>query len=101
MTSIEPSATYLMCAAEPNRLPGGAPGERNRHRIVRVQHRHITLALRLEQPRLGAGIGVEGMMPVQMILRNVQTSRDGCMKSPDRLQLKARELQHIELTLPR
>ena len=55
---------------------GGAVGIRDADRIVGIQDGEIVRLLRLEQASLGGGVVLEGVVAVQMILRDVQRQPD-------------------------
>ncbi len=98
---IQPGALDRMSPTEPNRFSRRALGEVRSHGIVRVQHRQVIGLLRFEQACLRISVVFEGMMAVQMILRQVETHCNMRSKCLDRFQLETRQLQHIPLIGPR
>ena len=86
---------HLVPAAEPFHAGGGARSVADAHRVVGIEHGEVAGLLRLEQPSFGGGVVLERVVPVQMILRDVQRQADVRAKFRDGLQLKTGKFQHI------
>ncbi len=63
--------------------------------VLRIQHQKVVRVLLLGDLRLRRRIAIKGLMPIQVVRRDVQHHRDLRLKLARRLQLKARNLQHI------
>ena len=59
----------------------------------------MALRLHREQPRLGRGIGLEPVITVEMIGRDVEQHRDIAIERLRQVDLIARQLQHIDAAL--
>jgi hypothetical protein len=59
-------------------------------RIVGIQNGLILRKLRFEEASFSGGVVLKRMVPVQMILRDVQSERDVRAEIEDRFQLEAR-----------
>src|SRR5256885_14415581 len=66
-------------------------------RSVAVQDGPILGRLIREQLALGRGVVVEGPVPVEVVLGNVQAHADVCPKSRGGCQLETGQLQHVPL----
>ena len=91
----------LAPAAEPLGRGGGAPGIGYAHRVVGVQDGEIAGLLGFEETALGRGIILEGMVAVQVVLRDVEGDADVGAKLGDGLQLEAGEFQDVPAIRPR
>ena len=86
---------HLRAAAEPLRRGGGVGGVRNADRVVGIEDGVIAGTLGFEQAALGGGVVLEGVVAVQVILRDVERERDVRAKFDDGLELEAGEFQHV------
>ena len=84
----------LALHAEANHARAQAAGPGRNDFVVRIQYRNIGRCLIHKDPLLCGGIVGQGFVTVHVIRRHVQHSRHGGMKIDDRLQLKARGLNH-------
>ena len=75
--------------AEPFHAGGGMRSELHAHRVVGVEDGDVAGAHGLEQPSLGGGVTLEGVVAVQVILRHVEREADVRAKIRNRLQLEA------------
>ena len=76
----------FLAAAEPLHDGGGARCVGDADGIVGIEHGEIAGVLGLEEPALGGGVVLEGVVTVQVILRDVEGERDVGAKIADRLQ---------------
>ena len=62
--------------------------------VISVEHREVLRLLVLKDARLGVRVGLERAMPVKVVRRDIQHHGNFRAKRLNRLQLKARYLQH-------
>ncbi len=91
----ERAALDFLLAAEPVHLRAGLAGQTGASGIVSVQDRVILRRLVLEDPRLGQHVGVEAVVAVEMVGRDVEDDGDFGMEALDALELEAGDLQHV------
>src|SRR5690348_1504851 len=65
-------------------------------RIIGGENRGSSRRLHAEQPRLGRRIGVEAVIPVEMIGRDVEQHCDVAIEALGQVDLVARQLEHID-----
>ena len=75
-------------AAEPQRRSGGKRRIAHAGGVVRVEDGERARPLRFKQASLGGGVVGESVMPVEMILRDVQRHRDIGVKFGDGFKLE-------------
>ena len=92
---------HLAARAEPLDGGGGPFGIPDAHRVVGVQHREIAGLLGLEEPSLGRGVSLEGVVAVQVILRHVERQADMRAEFRDRLELETGKLEHVPAIVAR
>src|SRR5208337_1734668 len=88
------SRIHFLLAAEPEDLGASSGRQFRTGAVVGVEHSKIRWLLVLENTGLGAGIGSEREMPVQVIGRDVEHNRDVRTECLDGLKLEAGDFQN-------
>src|ERR1035437_1447136 len=92
---------YVAAAAEPPRRGSGTGGVGYAHGIIGIENGGIAATLGFEEAALGGGVVVEGMVAVQVVLRDVERESDVRAKFEDGLQLEAGEFEHVPAVVAR
>src|SRR5205807_8391803 len=89
------AARHLAAAAEPFGRCGGARGVADTDGILGVEHGEIAAALRFEKAALRGGVGFERVVPVEVVLRDVEADADVRAELADGFELEAGAFENI------
>jgi hypothetical protein len=96
---MSPASTVTprwISASSANSLGPEAPRERERRRIVGVDHGPVVGGLAMEHARLGGAVGLERAVPVEVIRREIQQDGDPRVECLRRFELKAADLDDMK-----